>query len=163
MLTGEQRTSGKRPFTVATAESCTGGEISHRIVEIAGSSAYFLGGVVAYANSAKASLLGVPQAVLDNPGAVSEGCAIAMAEGARRVFGADLAVATTGIAGPSGGTARKPVGLVYIAVSGPGGTGVTEHHFPGDRFAIIAAATTTALELLVETAEHAVEHGGVTS
>lgn len=163
VLAGDQRTLGQAPLTVATAESCTGGEISHRIVEIAGSSAYFLGGVVAYANSAKASLLGVPPDVLDNPGAVSDVCARSMAEGARRAFGADLAVATTGIAGPGGGTARKPVGLVFIAVSGPAGTIVTEHRFPGDRHAIIAATATAALELLVDSAEQAVNQGATTS
>jgi len=163
VLAGHGGNAEESPLTVATAESCTGGEISHRIVEIAGSSVYFLGGVVAYANSAKANLLGVPQAILDNPGAVSDACARAMAEGARRAFGADLAVATTGIAGPGGGTTRKPVGLVYIAVSGPLGTIVTEHHFPGDRHAIIAAATNSALELLVESAEQAVNHGDVAS
>jgi len=139
--------------TVATAESCTGGGVAHRITAIAGSSAYFLGGIVSYANSAKATLLGVPQAILDNPGAVSEACAGAMAEGARRAFGADIAVATTGIAGPGGGTARKPAGLVFIAASGPAGTVVTEHHFPGDRHAVMASATTAALELLVQTIE----------
>ncbi len=135
-------------FTLAAAESCTGGEVAHRITAVAGSSAYFLGSIVAYANDAKATLLGVPREVLERPGAVSEPCARAMAEGARRVFGADLAVSTTGIAGPGGGTARKPVGLVYIAVAGPSSTVCEEHHFPGDRASVVAAAADAALVLL---------------
>ena len=144
-------TTDPSPIQIAVAESCTGGEVAHRITSIAGSSAYFAGGIVSYSNSSKHQLLGVPQAILDNPGAVSEECARAMAEGVRKVFGSDVAVATTGIAGPSGGTARKPVGLVYIAATGPQGTVVGEHHFPGDREAVMSAAATTAMEMLVET------------
>jgi PncC family amidohydrolase len=135
-------------ITVATAESCTGGYIAHQITRHAGSSAYFLGGVVSYANHVKQQVLGVPAAVLASPGAVSEPCALAMADGVRRLLGADLAVATTGIAGPTGGTARKPVGLVYIALATAGSTMVEEHLFPGDRVAVIEAATRRALELL---------------
>jgi PncC family amidohydrolase len=137
-------------FTIATAESCSGGEVAHRITSVAGSSAYFLGGIVAYANDAKRSLLGVPQDVLDTVGAVSDPCARALAEGARTAFGADYAVSTTGIAGPGGATARKPVGLVYIAVAGPDGTECHEHRFPGARGAVIDAATDAALRLLVD-------------
>jgi nicotinamide-nucleotide amidase len=136
--------------TTATAESCTGGNVSGRITRIAGSSAYHQGGIVSYSNDAKAHLLGVPQSVLDNPGAVSEECAKLMAEGAKRQFGATFAVSTTGIAGPSGGTDRKPVGLVYIAVTGPSGTTVEKHHFSGDRAQVIDASTHRALILLVE-------------
>jgi PncC family amidohydrolase len=95
----------------------------------AGSSAYVLGGIVAYANEAKAALLGVPAEVLESRGAVSAECARAMAVGARRAFGSDWAVATTGIAGPGGATARKPVGLVYIATVGEGFDRVEEHRF----------------------------------
>lgn len=135
--------------TVGTAESCTGGTVASRITSVAGSSAYFLGGIVSYANEVKASLLGVPAAVLKNPGAVSEPCARAMAEGARRALGVDLAVATTGIAGPEGGTKRKPVGTVFIALASDAATTVEEHHYPGDRAAVIDAASTRALELLV--------------
>ncbi|HWK79882.1 MAG TPA: nicotinamide-nucleotide amidohydrolase family protein, partial [Thermomicrobiales bacterium] len=109
-LLGEQTA-----ITLGTAESCTGGNVAHHITRIAGSSAYFLGGIVSYANAVKHGVLGVPEAVLRNPGAVSEPCARAMAEGARQVLGTTLAVATTGIAGPGGATAFKPVGLVYIA------------------------------------------------
>lgn len=140
-------------LSVAAAESCSGGEVAHRVTSVAGSSAYFLGSIVAYANEAKAALLGVPQAILDTQGAVSEACARAMAEGARRAFGADVAVSTTGIAGPGGATARKPVGLVYVACAGPAGTAVQEHHFAGDRTAVVDAAAEAALRLLVETVE----------
>lgn len=142
-------------FTIATAESCSGGEVAHRITSVAGSSAYFLGGIVAYANDAKRSLLGVPQDVLDTVGAVSDPCARALAEGARTAFGADYAVSTTGIAGPGGATARKPVGLVYIAVAGPDGTECREHRFPGERGAVIDAAAGAALRLLVDRIEAA--------
>jgi nicotinamide-nucleotide amidase len=144
-LLGEQET-----VTIATAESCTGGLVSGRITRIGGSSAYHQGGIVSYSNEAKAHLLGVPQSVLDNPGAVSEECAKLMAEGAQQQFGATFAVSTTGIAGPSGGTVRKPVGLVYIAVAGPNGTVVEEHHFAGDRAQVIEDSTRRALSLLVE-------------
>jgi PncC family amidohydrolase len=136
-------------ITVATAESCTGGNVAGRITRIAGSSAYMMGGIVSYSNDAKANLLGVSREVLENPGAVSEECATLMAEGARRALDATFALSTTGIAGPSGGTARKPVGLVYIGVSGPDGTTVEEHHFAGDRAHVIASATARALEMLV--------------
>ncbi|MBA2277459.1 MAG: CinA family protein [Chloroflexia bacterium] len=138
---------------VAAAESCTGGMVASRIIAVAGSSAYFRGSVVAYANQVKAKMLGVPQAVLDNPGAVSEACARAMAEGARARLGAAIAVATTGIAGPDGGTARKPVGLVYIGIASDQGTFVEEHRFAGNRAAVITATTERALALLVETVE----------
>jgi nicotinamide-nucleotide amidase len=141
--------SDGRQVTLVTAESCTGGNIAHRITRNAGSSVYFLGSVVAYANDVKRHVLGVPQAILENPGAVSEPCARAMAEGVRRLMRADFAVATTGIAGPAGGTVRKPVGLVYIALATPERTVVEEHHFTGDRDAVIEAATDRALALLV--------------
>lgn len=139
----------QQEITVATAESCTGGNVAGRITRIAGSSAYMMGGIVSYSNDAKANLLGVSRDVLENPGAVSEECAAQMAEGARRALDATFAVSTTGIAGPSGGTARKPVGLVYIGVGGPGGTAVEEHHFSGDRAQVIESATVRALEMLV--------------
>lgn len=141
-----------RGVTVATAESCTGGNIAHRITSQSGSSDYFLGGVVSYANDVKQRVLGVPETILDNPGAVSEPCARAMAEGARTVIGAGIAVSTTGIAGPDGGTARKPVGLVYIGLATASEILVEAHVFPGDRAAVIEAATLRALELLLHAA-----------
>lgn len=137
-------------LTVGTAESCTGGLIAHRITRVPGSSAYFSGGIVSYSNDVKHRLLGVPADVLDNPGAVSQPTARAMAEGARRTLGTDLAVATTGIAGPNGGTARKPVGLVYIALASAGNVAVEEHQFRGGREDVIEASATRALELLIE-------------
>jgi nicotinamide-nucleotide amidase len=138
---------------VATAESCTGGTIASRLTSQAGSSAYFVGSVVSYANDIKEHVLGVPAEVLENPGAVSEPCARAMAEGARTLMGATHAVSTTGIAGPDGGTARKPVGTVYIGIATPDGTRVEHHVFPGDRAAVIRAASDRALELLLEALE----------
>jgi PncC family amidohydrolase len=142
-------------LTVSTAESCTGGNVSARLTSMAGSSAYVLGGITAYANSAKEALLGVPREILETVGAVSEECAAAMAEGSLRAYGSDIAVSTTGIAGPGGATPRKPVGLVYIAVSGRGATVVEEHHFSGDRAAVTNAATDRALALLLERIEQA--------
>lgn len=117
----------RRGLSVATAESCTGGLIAERITDVPGSSEYFKGGVVAYSNEAKASLLGVPIALIENHGAVSEPVARAMAEGARKKFGSDIAVATTGISGPGGGTPEKPVGLVWIALSMGAEIGTTLH------------------------------------
>ncbi|CAG0928185.1 nicotinamide-nucleotide amidase [Thermoflexales bacterium] len=107
----------QRPLTLATAESCTGGLIGHRLTEVAGSSAYFLGGIIAYSNKVKAHLLGVKPETLEVHGAVSAETAIEMARGARRALGADIAVSVTGIAGPDGGTADKPIGLTYIALA----------------------------------------------
>jgi PncC family amidohydrolase len=137
------------PVTVAAAESLTGGNVSARITAISGSSAYFLGGIVAYSNAAKASLLGVSEETLATRGAVSAECAREMAEGARRAFGADVAVATTGIAGPSGATERKPVGLVYVALAGPDGVTTEEFHFPGGRAVVTDASAEAALLLLL--------------
>lgn len=149
---------GGASFTIATAESCTGGDIARRITRIGGSSAYFTGGVVAYANEVKSQVLGVPESILANPGAVSEPCARAMAEGVRTLMKSDLAVSTTGIAGPDGGTARKPVGLVYIALADAGETLVEEHHFMGDREAVIEAATERALDLILRAIPTALPH-----
>lgn len=137
------------PVTIAVAESCTGGAVAARIVSVAGSSDYLLGGIVSYSNDTKRRLLGVSAEILANRGAVSAECAESMAEGARRLFEADIAVSTTGIAGPGGATGRKPVGLVYIALATPAGVETQEHHFPGDRAAVIAAATEAALQLLL--------------
>ncbi|HVX29979.1 MAG TPA: nicotinamide-nucleotide amidohydrolase family protein [Nitrolancea sp.] len=132
-------------LTIATAESCTGGLVSHRITSIAGSSAYFLGGIVSYSNDVKMSLLGVPQEVLARVGAVSAECAVAMAQGARARIGADIGVSTTGIAGPGGATPTKAVGLVYIACSTPWGDHWDEHHFTGGRLDVIRASADAAL------------------
>lgn len=109
-----------RGLTLALAESCTGGQVAHRLTNVPGSSAYFLGGINAYANTAKETLLGVPAALLAAHGAVSEEVAATMAEGARRALGAAVAVGVTGIAGPDGGTAEKPVGLVCFGLAAEG-------------------------------------------
>jgi len=123
------RLLAERGRTLATAESCTGGMIAELMTAVPGSSVYLRGGVVAYANAAKTALLGVPEALLAEHGAVSEPVARAMAEGARARFGTDYAVATTGIAGPAGGTREKPVGLVYVALADASGTESRELFF----------------------------------
>jgi PncC family amidohydrolase len=122
--------------------------VAGRLTSIAGSSEYFLGGIVAYSNQAKQSLLGVRAETLATRGAVSAECAREMAEGARRALDADLAISTTGIAGPGGATHRKPVGLVYLALAGPDGTTTEEFHFPGGRALVTEAATEAALLML---------------
>jgi len=119
--------------TLAVAESCTGGLVAQELTEVPGSSAYFLGGVVAYANEAKVRFLGVPEPLLEAHGAVSEPVARAMAEGARERFGADFGVATTGISGPDGGSEEKPLGLVHVALAQAEGTHAEHFVFPLDR------------------------------
>ena len=135
-------------LTLATAESCTGGLIGARLTEIAGSSDVFLGGVIAYSNDVKERQLGVPVELLREHGAVSAEVGAAMAAGVRRELGADLAIADTGIAGPGGGTAEKPVGLVFLAVDGPSGARTVRHQLPGDRETVRLRATALALHML---------------
>jgi PncC family amidohydrolase len=137
---------------VATAESCTGGLVAHALTEIAGSSGYFVGGVVAYADAAKRAGLGVPAELIDRHGAVSAQVARSMAEGTLRVLAADLAVSVTGIAGPGGGTPAKPVGLTYIAVAGPAGCEVRRFVWPHDRSGNKRASAAAAIELLISAA-----------
>lgn len=136
--------------TVAVAESCTGGMICSMLVEQVGASACFAEGYVTYSNEAKEKNLGVSHEVLEACGAVSEQTARQMAEGVRRRGEADYGVATTGIAGPDGGTAEKPVGLVYIACAHAGGTQVERHVFSGDRTRVRTQAAERALALLEE-------------
>ena len=143
----------KKKLTVATAESCTGGQVSDRITNLAGASSFFLGGIVAYSNQAKLSLLGVDEATLNQYGAVSSETALEMAVGARRVFSADLAVSITGIAGPEGGTAEKPVGLTWIGISSEAGASAVRHIWDGDRLANKRASADAALNLLLEAAD----------
>jgi nicotinamide-nucleotide amidase len=137
-----------RGFTLAVAESCTGGLLAGRITDVPGSSDYFLEGVVAYANEAKTDLLGVPAELIAEHGAVSEEVASAMAEGIRRRSGSTIGVGVTGIAGPGGGTEEKPVGLVYIGLSDEVQTAARRFHFPGDRDLIRHLATQAALDLV---------------
>lgn len=139
---------------VATAESCTGGLVAGELTAIAGSSAVVERGFVTYSNQAKAEMLGVPMALIQTHGAVSEPVARAMAEGALNASRADLAVAVTGIAGPDGGSADKPVGLVHFAAAGHGGATLARvHTFPGDRDAVRAQSVATAIALLQELAD----------
>ncbi|MCX7751059.1 MAG: CinA family protein [Candidatus Bipolaricaulota bacterium] len=143
------RVLAARGETLAVAESCTGGLLAGRITDVPGASAYFRGGIVAYSNEAKVSLLGVPPEVLRTRGAVSPECARAMAAGARERFGATHALAVTGIAGPGGGTPEKPVGLVYIALASPDGMWAEEHRFSGGRAEVRRQACDAALTLLL--------------
>jgi nicotinamide-nucleotide amidase len=138
----------ERGLKLATAESCTGGLVAARLTAIPGSSDVFVGAVVAYADEVKARELGVSDEILERNGAVSPEAAAAMAAGARERLGADVAVSVTGIAGPGGGSAEKPVGLVDLHAEGPDGELARELDFPGDREMIRARAATAALHLL---------------
>jgi PncC family amidohydrolase len=135
---------------LALAESCTGGLIAHRITNVPGSSEYFLGGVVSYADAIKRRLLEVDAETLAQDGAVSRQTALEMARGACRVIGADVGIAVTGIAGPGGGSEDKPVGLTWIAVLGPDVERVERYMWGGDRIANKERSAEAALELLVE-------------
>lgn len=140
-------------LTCATAESCTGGGVGSAITSVAGSSAVFLGGVISYSNEVKADVLGVSRDSLASVGAVSSEVAAQMATGARRVIGSDLAVSLTGIAGPGGGSAEKPVGLVWFGLATSKGVTTQSRIFPGDRAAIRSAAIAHALGLLLSAVE----------
>jgi PncC family amidohydrolase len=140
----------QRGWTLAVAESCTGGLLGHRITNVSGSSAYFEGGVLSYSNEAKERLLGVPHQTLVEHGAVSGETALAMARGARRAIGTDIAVSITGIAGPTGGTPDKPVGLVYIALVAEDAELLEEHVWSGDREANKEQTAQAALELILK-------------
>lgn len=140
----------EKELTVSSAESCTGGNIAHKIVQRAGSSAYFMGSVVSYSNDVKAKVLGVSRSDLDRYGAVSRQVAIQMARGAAKLMQTDCAIATTGIAGPDGGTKFKPVGTVWIAVK-YGDTEVAELiQFHGNRENVIESATNHGMVMLIK-------------
>jgi len=144
----------EKKLMVATAESCTGGLIAGALTDIAGSSDIVERGFVTYSNRAKTDMLGVPAAIIAWHGAVSAEVARAMANGALAHAPVELAVAVTGIAGPGGGSAEKPVGLVHLATARRGGKTQDEHQiFPGDRTAIRRATVERALELLIAAAE----------
>ncbi|MCS6870826.1 MAG: CinA family protein [Anaerolineae bacterium] len=137
-----------RRLTLSVAESCTGGLIMHRLTNVSGSSAYLMGGVVVYSYEAKVKFAGVQQKTLDQFGAVSAETAGEMARGVRAAFGTDYALAVTGIAGPSGGTPTKPVGLVYIALDCAHGTQVERYIWQSDREGNKACSAEAALALL---------------
>jgi PncC family amidohydrolase len=139
-------------LSIALAESCTGGLIAERITRIPGASVCFKGGVVSYANEVKQALLGVSSAVLEIEGAVSETCAQAMADGARRACQADIGISVTGIAGPGGATPSKPVGLVFIGIATAKATSAKKFLFSGDRLSIRQQAAEAALQLALESA-----------
>ena len=138
----------EKGLTLGTAESCTGGLVAKRMTDLPGSSAVFKGGVVSYTNEVKAGVLGVPQAMLDEFGAVSAQVARAMAQGARRVLGCDLAVSLTGVAGPDPDDRNNPVGLIYVALDTPEGTRVRELHLINGRARIRTVAATNAFDMV---------------
>lgn len=140
----------EKKLTCATAESCTGGGVGYAITSVSGASAVFWGGVISYDNSVKRGSLGVPAEILETKGAVSPECASAMADGVRQRMGTDLAVSVTGIAGPGGGSAEKPVGLVWFGVASKFGIRTEKMIFSGDRDAVRASAIEHALQLLIE-------------
>ncbi len=136
-----------RGLRLAIAESCTGGLVGHRLTNIAGSSTYYMGSVTAYAYEAKVRLLGVSWETLEAHGAVSAETVTEMARGIRRALAADVGIAVSGIAGPSGGTPEKPVGLVWMAVSAPDGAWTRQFNFKGERLSIKEQAAEEALKL----------------
>jgi len=138
----------KKKLTIAVAESCTGGLVSHKLTNVPGSSNYFNRGIVAYSNKAKVEVLGVPEKTIKIHGAVSPETALAMAEGVRRISKTDVGISTTGIAGPGGGTPVKPVGLVYIGYADSKRSFFEEHHFTRDRWWNKERSAITALDLV---------------
>lgn len=139
-----------RNLTISTAESCTGGMIGHLLTSVAGSSAYYVGGVISYSNAVKVNVLGVNAQDIERYGAVSEQVVRQMADGAKNRLGSDCAVATSGVAGPSGGTPEKPVGTVWVAAATPKGTFTQEFVFGTDRMQNISKAAGAALAFLYE-------------
>jgi nicotinamide-nucleotide amidase len=135
-------------LTLACAESCTGGLLAHRLTNTPGSSAYFLESAVVYANRAKVRRLGVPRSLIEEHGAVSAQVARAMAGGIRRTAASDYGLAITGIAGPDGGTARKPIGLVYVALARAAGVSVEKNVFWGGREQVKFQSSQQALDIL---------------
>lgn len=140
----------KYSLTVSTAESCTGGMIASKITDVSGASSYFGMGVVTYSNEAKNKLIGVSSDTLKKYGAVSEQTAQEMAEGVKKLSGSDISISVTGIAGPTGGTKEKPVGLVYIAISGKYGTYTTKNLFGKNRDEVRKSTVEKAISLACE-------------
>ena len=144
------KSSNQKPLTISTAESCTGGNITRLITSVPGSSAYFKGAVTAYANEVKINVLQVSAKDIETQGAVSQTVVEQMAQGVRRLMNTDIAVATSGIMGPDGGTAEKPVGTVWIAVCSAEKTISRKYHFAFDRAQNIEQASHTALQMMQE-------------
>jgi PncC family amidohydrolase len=140
----------RKALTLATAESCTGGLVGHLLTNVPGSSDYYLGGVISYADQAKMKLLGVRQETLEKYGAVSQETVLEMAYGVRQALSAGLGLAISGIAGPGGGTPQKPVGLVWIGLSAPGLGEAQRFLFSGDRLAIKEGSAQAALRILLD-------------
>jgi PncC family amidohydrolase len=140
----------RKGWSVAVAESCTGGLLGGSLTALAGSSEYFLGGVIAYSNDLKTSLLNIPSTLLDSEGAVSMLVVEAMAQGVAAVTNADCGISVTGVAGPSGGTPEKPVGTVWVAVSLPSGMTSRLYNFSGNRDEVREQAVQAALALFLE-------------
>ncbi len=137
-------------LTLAVAESCTGGLLGGRLTDVAGSSAYFLGGVIAYDDSVKIALLNVPAALIVEHGAVSDASAGVMATGVRSLVKADIGISITGVAGPGGGSAEKPVGTTYVGLAGPEGVRVKCFLWQGDRSSNREQSVQAALDMLVD-------------
>ena len=140
----------EKKYTLVTAESCTGGLIASRITDVSGSSAYFLGGIVAYSYEVKAALLGVSWDTLNNKGAVSRETVIEMARGARNILKADIAVSVSGIAGPGGGTPDKPVGTVWVGLATPSGEEARHFVWDGDRVRNKYLSSEAALQFVLD-------------
>jgi PncC family amidohydrolase len=136
----------KRKLFVSVAESCTGGMVGAALTSVSGSSAYFAGGIVAYTNEIKRRVLGVPESVLNKKGAVSAGCVEAMAMGVQKLFRTECSIAVSGIAGPDGGTKKKPVGLVYVGIAAGKNVQSYKYLFKGNRAAVREQAALAALE-----------------
>ncbi len=143
----------RRKLRMATAESCTGGWIAQFLTIFAGSSDWFEGGIVSYSNAMKQQILGVPEQVLEEHGAVSESVVLAMADGVTKITKTQLGVAVSGVAGPGGGSPEKPVGTVWLAVQLGGEAKARLHHFGGDRAAVRRQAVENALVLVAEMLE----------
>ena len=140
----------EKKLTLATAESCTGGLLASRITDMAGSSKYFLGGIVSYSYEAKVSLLGVAWDTLNQKGAVSKETVLEMAQGARKALGVDIAVSVSGIAGPGGGTPDKPVGTVWVGLATPSGAEARHFVWDGDRIRNKQLSSEAALQFILD-------------
>jgi PncC family amidohydrolase len=159
-LIREYQTETGKLLTIGTVESATGGRIADRITNMPGSSDYFKGSVVAYTNEAKTGLVGVKKATLENHGAVSEQTALEMAQGGRKLLDVNICVSNTGIAGPTGSTPSKPVGLFYLGLAAEDTSFSQTHMFPGDREANKRGAAEAALDMLKQYLAECIDTAG---